>query len=33
MDNVDVIFKYFKGKYITGPGNAEKLFARVELFY
>ena len=33
MDNVGVILKYFKGKYITGPGDAEKLFARVELFY
>ena len=33
MDNVGVILKYFKGKYITGSGDAEKLFARVELFY
>ena len=33
MDNVGVIIKYFNGDYITGPGDAEKLFARVEFFY
>lgn len=33
MDNVGIILKYFNGDYITGPGDAEKLFARVELFY
>ena len=33
MDRVVVLAKYFKGKYITGPGNAERLFGRVELFF
>ena len=33
MNNVGVIVKYFNGDYITGKGDAEKLFARVELFY
>ena len=33
MDNVGVIVKFFDGNYITGSGDAEKLFARVELFF
>ncbi len=33
MDRVVFLAKYFKGKYITGPGDAERLFARVEFFY
>ncbi len=33
LDNVGVIVKFFDGDYITGKGDAEKLFARVELFY
>ena len=33
MDRVVVLAKYFKGKYITGPGDAERLFGRVELFF
>ena len=33
MDRIVVLAKYFKGKYITGPGDAERIFARVEFFY
>ncbi len=33
MDRVVVLAKYFKGKYITGPGDAERLFGRVEFFF
>ena len=33
MDRIVVLAKYFKGKYITGPGDAERLFGRVEFFY
>jgi hypothetical protein len=33
MDRVVFLAKYFKGKYITGPGDAERLFGRVEFFY
>ena len=33
MDRVVFIAKYFKGKYIEGPGDAERLFGRVEFFY
>ncbi|MBR4153138.1 MAG: S-layer homology domain-containing protein [Selenomonadaceae bacterium] len=33
MDNVVFLAKYFKGKYITGKGDAERLFGRVELFF
>ena len=33
MDRIVVLAKYFKGKYLTGPGDAERLFARVEFFY
>ena len=33
MDRVVFLAKYFKGKYITGKGDAERLFARVEFFY
>ena len=33
MDRVVFLAKYFKGKYITGSGDAERLFARVEFFY
>ena len=33
MDRVVVLAKYFKGKYITGHGDAERLFGRVELFF
>ena len=33
MDRIVVLAKYFKGKYITGPGDAERLFGRVEFFF
>ncbi len=33
MDRVVLLAKYFKGKYITGSGDAERLFGRVEFFY
>ncbi len=33
MDNVVFLAKYFKGKYITGSGDAERLFGRVEFFF
>ena len=33
MDRIVFIAKYFKGKYITGSGDAERLFGRVEFFY
>ena len=33
MDRVVFLAKYFKGKYITGHGDAERLFGRVEFFY
>ena len=33
MDRIVLIGKYFKGKYITGPGDAERLFGRVEFFF
>ena len=33
FDRIVVLAKYFKGKYITGPGDAERIFARVEFFY
>jgi hypothetical protein len=33
MDRIVVLAKYFKGKYITGPGDAERIFGRVEFFY
>ena len=33
FDRIIVIAKYFKGKYITGPGDAERLFGRVEFFF
>ena len=33
MDRIVVLAKYFKGKYIEGPGDAERIFGRVEFFY
>ena len=33
MKNVGLIAKYFNGEYITGGGDAEKLFGRVEFFF
>ena len=33
MDRIVVLCKYFNGEYITGDGDAERLFARVEFFY
>ena len=33
MDRIVFLCKYFKGDYITGPGDAERLFGRVEFFY
>ncbi|MBD3878500.1 MAG: S-layer homology domain-containing protein [Quinella sp. 1Q5] len=33
FDRIVIIGKYFKGKYITGPGDAERLFGRVEFFF
>ena len=33
MDRVVVLAKYFKGKYITGEGKAQRLFGRVEFFF
>ena len=33
MDRLVFIAKYFKGDYITGDGDAERLFGRVEFFY
>ncbi|MBE8953684.1 MAG: S-layer homology domain-containing protein [Quinella sp. 1Q7] len=33
MDRIVVLAKYFKGKYITGNGDAERLFGRVEFFF
>ncbi|MBR1859624.1 MAG: S-layer homology domain-containing protein [Selenomonadaceae bacterium] len=33
MDRVVFLAKYFKGDYITGDGDAERLFGRVEFFY
>ena len=31
--NIGVLAKYFNGKYITGHGDAEKIFGRVEFFF
>ncbi len=33
LDRIVVLGKYFNGKYIEGPGKAQRLFARVEWFY
>jgi len=33
MDRVVVLAKYFKGKYIEGSGDAQRLFGRVEFFF
>ena len=33
MDRIVVLAKYFKGKYIEGNGDAERLFGRVEFFF
>ena len=33
MDRLVFLCKYFKGDYITGDGDAERLFGRVEFFY
>ena len=33
MDRVVMLAKYFKGEYITGDGDVERLFGRVEFFY
>ncbi|MBR2179718.1 MAG: S-layer protein, partial [Selenomonadaceae bacterium] len=33
MDRIVFLCKYFKGEYITGDGDAERLFGRVEFFY
>ena len=33
MNNIGVLLKYFKGKHISGSGDVERLFARVEVFY
>ena len=33
FDRIVVLAKYFKGKYIEGPGDAERLFGRVEFFF
>ena len=33
MDRVVFLAKYFKGEYITGDGDAQRLFGRVEFFY
>ena len=33
MDRVVFLAKYFKGKYIEGRGDAERLFGRVEFFF
>ena len=33
MKNIGFLAKYFKGKYITGHGKAEKIFGRVEFFF
>ena len=33
MDRIVFIAKYFNGEYITGDGDAERLFGRVEFFY
>ena len=33
MKNIGLIAKYFNGEYITGGGDAEKLFGRVEFFF
>ena len=33
MKNIGVIAKYFNGKYITGHGDAEKIFGRIEFFF
>ncbi len=33
MDRIVFLCKYFKGEYITGNGDAERLFGRVEFFY
>ncbi len=33
FDRIVVLAKYFKGKYIYGPGDAERLFGRVEFFF
>ena len=33
MDRIVFIAKYFKGKYIEGNGDAERLFGRVEFFF
>ena len=33
MKNIGLVAKYFNGEYITGGGDAEKLFGRVEFFF
>ena len=33
MKNVGLVARYFNGEYITGGGDAEKLFGRVEFFF
>ncbi len=33
MDRIVVLAKYFNGEYITGNGDAERLFGRVEFFF
>ena len=33
MDRIVFIAKYFNGEYLTGDGDAERLFGRVEFFY
>ena len=33
MKNVGLVARYFNGEYITGSGDAEKLFGRVEFFF
>ena len=33
MDRIVVLAKYFNGEYITGDGDAERLFGRVEFFF
>ena len=33
MKNIGLIARYFNGEYITGGGDAEKLFGRVEFFF
>ena len=33
MKNIGLVARYFNGEYITGGGDAEKLFGRVEFFF